>query len=102
MSAAGWTPWFDPDVVPVHPGVYRRRWPAGPYACWDGRAWRADARSPEAAASSASPSASPPSAWQGLASPPEAPCLTCKGHGLVDKGFDEETGTDLIGECPDC
>ena len=39
------TAWFDADTAPARAGVYERRAPAGPYACWDGRRWRGDAGS---------------------------------------------------------
>lgn len=104
MPAAGstFTPWFSGDVSPSRAGVYRRRWPAGPYACWDGSRWRADAPTPDAAAAQSGASPVPAAAWQGLLTAPALPCLTCRGHTVVDHGVDEETGEDLIGECPDC
>ena len=102
MTDPTWTDWLDPDVKPVHPGVYRRQWPGGPYACWDGRRWRADAATPEAAAAKEGISPHVDAPWQGLSTPPAAPCLTCKGHSVVDRGVDEDTGADLITECPDC
>lgn len=96
------TPWFDAADRPRRAGVYRRRWPAGPYSCWDGRQWRADAATPDAAAARTGPSRHAQAPWQGLVTPPDAPCLTCKGHTVRDHGVDEETGADLITECPDC
>jgi GAF domain-containing protein len=39
------TAWFDDATAPARPGVYERREPAGPYACWDGRGRRDDAGS---------------------------------------------------------
>lgn len=94
------TDWLAARVSPVHPGVYLRESPAGPYACWDGRRWRADAATPHAAASQAGTSARPRARWRGLSAAPSAPCLTCKGHTVVDHGV--EGDTDLISECPDC
>ena len=55
------TAWFDADSAPARPGVYERRAPAGPYACWDGRHWRGDAGSVAAAASREDVSADPAS-----------------------------------------
>jgi hypothetical protein len=102
MSPAAHTPWFDPGVRPVHVGVYRRRWPGGPYACWDGERWRADAATPEVAAAHEAASRVQDAPWQGLADAPAVLCLTCRGHSVIDRGVDEETGADLISECPDC
>jgi len=96
------TVWFDADIVPARPGVYERRAPAGPYACWDGRRWRADASSVSAAASLEELSAHRRAPWRGLVEAAAAPCATCRGHTVVDRGVDMESGADLIDECPDC
>ena len=96
------TAWFDADTAPARAGVYERRAPAGPYACWDGRRWRADAGSVAAAASRADASAIPRAAWRGLVEAAAAPCATCRGSTVIDRGVDIESGADLIGECPDC
>lgn len=98
-------PWYGSDEVPLRPGVYQRRWPAGPYSCWSGEGWFGDAVTPAAAARQQAPSRSQAAAWRGLAEPAEptdAPCTTCGGHGVIDRGHDEESGEDSIGECPDC
>ena len=34
--------------------------------------------------------------------PSPAPCATCRGHTVIDRGVDIESGADLIAECPDC
>ncbi|MEO6895366.1 MAG: hypothetical protein ABI218_01830 [Caldimonas sp.] len=96
------TPWLGGDVSPVRAGVYERRAPAGPYACWDGSRWRADASRPDDASRETNPSRFDRAAWRGLAEPSAAPCATCRGHGVVDRGIDVESGADLIEECPDC
>ena len=97
------TVWFDADVAPARPGVYERRAPAGPYACWDGRRWRGDAGSVAAAASREYTSPRQRAAWRGLVSAAaSAPCATCRGQTVIDRGVDIESGTDLIVECPDC
>lgn len=98
----GLTDWLDGRARPARPGVYERGEPGGPYACWGGQGWFADAASPEAAARQEAPSAHQSAPWRGLAQPPAAPCLTCRGHTLLDRGFDEPSGRDLIAECPDC
>jgi len=96
------TPWFDADTAPARPGVYERRAPAGPYACWDGRRWRDDAGSVAAAALREESSAVQRAAWRGLIDAAPAPCPTCRGHTVIDRGVDRESGADLIAECPDC
>ena len=96
------TAWFDADMTPARPGVYERRAPAGPYACWDGRRWRDDAGSVAAAASSAGASAIQRAAWRGLVEAAPVACATCRGHTVVDRGVDIDSGADLIAECPDC
>jgi hypothetical protein len=96
------TPWFDAAAVPARPGVYERRGGRGRYACWDGARWRRDADSAAAAARQQSPSPIQRAAWRGLGGPAAAPCATCRGHGVVDRGVDLDSGADLIDECPDC
>jgi hypothetical protein len=96
------TSWFEGGDVPVRSGVYRRRWPGGPYTCWDGERWRGDAGTPEAAAANEGTSRWPAAAWQGLVDPPATPCLTCRGHTVIDRGVDADSDADLISECPDC
>ena len=96
------TAWFDADVAPACPGVYERRAPAGPYACWDGRQWRDDAGSVAAAALREDASAVQRAAWRGLVEAAPAPCATCRGNTVIDRGVDSESGADLIAECPDC
>jgi len=96
------TGWIAGAARPVREGVYERREPAGPYACWSGAAWRADASSPAEAASQSAPSDFPAAPWRGLAEAPNSVCLTCRGQGVLDAGFDAESGRDLIDECPDC
>lgn len=73
-GGAALTPCLSGDLAPAHAGVYARRAPARPYACWDG----------------------------GLARASTLPCATCRGATVVDRGVDAESGTDLIAECPDC
>ena len=96
------TPWFAASAKPWHEGVYQRRFPAGPYTCWDGRQWRQDAVSPLAAARETQPSPVQEAAWRGCTEPPPEHCLTCRGQGVVDQGDDPETGQALIEPCPDC
>ena len=96
------TAWLNGNQRPAHAGVYQRTAPAGPYACWGGEGWFADAANPGAAARQEAPSAYQGAPWRGLAQPPQAPCLTCRGHTVLDQGFDEASGRDLIMECPDC
>lgn len=95
------TAWFDASASPGRAGVYERRAPAGPYSCWDGRRWRADAES-AAAASRQEGIARRRAAWRGLVAESAAPCATCRGQTVVDRGTDVESGADLIEECPDC
>lgn|SRR4051794_19984918 len=103
-SAAGpaRTRWFDAAALPARPGVYERRVGGARYACWDGARWRRDADSAAAAAREQAPSPIQRAAWRGLAEAAAAPCSTCRGHTVVDRGVDAETGADLIDECPDC
>ncbi len=96
------TRWLDGASAPVRAGVYLRRAPAGPFTCWDGEHWRADAATPAAAAREDRASQFLRSPWRGLIAPSDAPCATCRGHTVLDHGIDAETGADLIEECPDC
>jgi hypothetical protein len=96
------TSWLGGQQTPARAGVYARRAPAGPYACWDGARWRADADAPAAAARQQRTSRLQHAAWRGLALPSVAPCATCRGHTVLDRGVDAESGADLIEECPDC
>ncbi len=96
------TPWLEAASLPARAGVYERRAPAGPFACWDGSHWRADAPTASLAArqTGASPHSGAP--WRGLRTAVDAPCATCRGHTVLDRGIDAESGADLIEECPDC
>lgn len=94
--------WQAASVRPWEEGVYARAAPAGPYACWTGKAWRRDARTPADAARQTGTSDLPATAWRGLAEPSGRLCPTCKGHTVVDLGLHPETGEDLMAECPDC
>ena len=96
------TAWFAASSLPARPGVYERRAPAGPYSCWDGTRWRDDAQGAAAAARRQGASALQKAAWRGLVAAPSAPCATCRGQTVIDRGVDVETGVDLIVECPDC
>lgn len=96
------TAWFDAATVPPLAGVYERLAPAGPYACWDGKGWRADARTPAAAALRVESTAIEQAPWRGLVTAPPAPCATCRGQSVLDRGVDIDGGADLIEECPDC
>ncbi|MCM5681193.1 hypothetical protein M8A51_16825 [Schlegelella sp. S2-27] len=96
------TPWFSGATPPWHEGVYQRRFPGGPYSCWDGRHWRQDAVSPQAAAIETQPSRWQQAAWRGSTEPPPGHCLTCRGAQVLDLGDDAETGQALIDPCPDC
>ncbi len=96
------TPWLDAALTPAREGVYRRRFPAGPYACWDGLTWYLDAPSPTAAAAQIERSALQRARWRGLSVAPEVPCFACRGHTVIDRGVDVESGLDLIEECPQC
>jgi hypothetical protein len=101
-SPPGLTPWLAGEHQPARAGVYRRRFPAGPFACWDGARWHVDAATVAAAAREQQPSRRQDAAWRGLVEPAQAPCPTCGGHTVLDRGVDAETGADLIDECPDC
>jgi hypothetical protein len=96
------TGWFDAAALPARPGVYERRGGARRYACWDGARWRRDAESAAAAARQASASTVQHAPWRGLVEASAQACSTCRGHTVVDRGVDAETGADLIDECPDC
>ena len=96
------TPWLAGDESPARAGVYRRRFPAGPFACWDGARWHDDAATVAAAAREQRPSRRQRAFWRGLVEPAPSPCPTCGGHTVLDHGVDPETGADLIDECPDC
>jgi hypothetical protein len=96
------TTWFAAAAWPARPGVYERRGADARYACWDGSRWRRDAHSAAAAARQDSASRIQRAPWRGLVEASAAPCSTCRGHSVVDRGVDAETGADLIGECPDC
>jgi hypothetical protein len=96
------TPWLDGITRPARAGVYARRAPAGPFACWDGARWRSDAATPAAAAAQQGKSAHDAAPWRGLVKAADAPCATCRGHTVLDHGVDVGSGADLIQECPDC
>lgn len=96
------TPWFDGQATPLREGPYRRRHPAGPYSCWAQGRWYGDAPSPEAAAQARRPSRRQHAAWRGVAGNTGQPCSICRGSRVVDLGFDEESGRDLIDDCLDC
>ncbi len=96
------TPWLPGDEMPAREGVYRRQFPAGPFSCWDGERWMADANTADSAARQELVSRYQHQPWRGLAAASGEPCATCRGHGLVDQGVDVETGADLITECVDC
>jgi hypothetical protein len=96
------TAWFDAATSPARAGVYERRAPAGPFACWDGVRWRRDVEGVAAAARQEGTSKLQQVAWRGLVEPASAPCATCRGRTVLDHGIDAGTGADLIEECPDC
>jgi hypothetical protein len=96
------TDWFGTQTRPTHEGVYERLFPAGPYSCWNGAAWNADAYEPAAAARQDRLSDVQDARWRGLVEASAAPCATCRGHTVVDRGVDDDSGEDLIAECPDC
>jgi hypothetical protein len=96
------TPWLAGAERPARAGVYRRRFPGGPYACWDGTAWRVDAATVAAAAGQERRSLCQDAAWRGLVERAAVACPTCGGRTVLDRGIDVETGADLIEECPDC
>lgn len=96
------TDWISGRVTPVHEGVYERRVSDGAFSCWNGGQWNEDAASPSEAAGKTIPSRDQNASWRGLATQSDLPCATCKGHTVVDGGYDEDSGRDLIAECPDC
>ncbi|MDQ6638937.1 MAG: hypothetical protein M3Z15_04640 [Pseudomonadota bacterium] len=96
------TAWFEAASTPIRPGVYERRAPGGPFACWDGTGWHRDAESAGAAAREQGASAIQRAAWRGLVEASSAPCAPCRGHTVLDHGVDADTGADRIEECPDC
>lgn len=96
------TAWFAAPAVPARAGVYERHAPAGPFSCWDGARWRRDARTAAAAARQQNGSAYLGAKWRGLVAASAAPCATCRGHTVIDRGVDAESNADLIEECPDC
>lgn len=96
------TPWLEGDLKPQREGVYERRSRPGAYSCWNGKSWNEDAPTPFEAALETRLSHYQGTQWRGLAEPSALPCATCKGHTVVDRGFDEETGADRLEECPDC
>jgi hypothetical protein len=59
------------------------------------------ARTPRSDALPAAPVAGA-SPRRASAAPSAAPCPTCRGHTVIDRGLDVENGADLIEECPDC
>ncbi|MDB5999323.1 MAG: hypothetical protein JWP52_1022 [Rhizobacter sp.] len=96
------TDWLDGQQHPAHEGVYQRDAGDVAFACWDGSRWHADAATAEAAVTRDEISPQQALRWRGLATPSSLPCATCRGHGVLDRGFDEESERDLIDECPDC
>lgn len=97
------TDWFAGRLKPVREGVYRRQFPAGPYACWSAhQGWHDDAATPEDAAGQTRIARRQDAPWRGRTRPSSQPCGTCRGHGVLDRGVDADTGSDLINECPDC
>lgn len=96
------TGWFDANEQPVREGVYERRSTSGRYACWSGTHWYADAATPEAAAAQRRFSPRQALPWRGVATPPPGPCFACRGHSVIDHGWDDDTGRDRIEECIEC
>lgn len=99
--------WIDGGQRPESPGVYRRDWPAGPFSLWDGRRWRGDAFTEEDATNATALSSHQSSGWRGAVlrfrpRPSAAPCPTCRGHGVLDRGTDDDAGWPALDECPDC
>src|SRR3954464_15530524 len=93
--------WVAGSVNPIREGVYRRKSPAGPYTCWSGRHWYLDADSPARAATRVELSPHQAAPWRGVATPTAGPCFTCRGHTVIDRGYDAEGDADLIEEGPD-
>ena len=96
------TAWLSAGTSPALPGVYQRSGPAGPYACWDGSRWRRGATSAASAALQTAPASAAGARWRGLRQAATAPCATCRGQTVIDHGFNDDSGADLIVECPDC
>jgi hypothetical protein len=97
------TPWLAGSTTPVHVGPYKRRFPAGPYSCWNGMQWLGDSATVAGAAGSETTSRFQSVAWRGLATPAETPCPTCGGHGVLDDGSAEGAdGFPPLHPCPDC
>lgn len=67
------TPWFPPEVLPIHEGVYERKyhWGRG-YAYWDGEDWGLSEETPEDAALWVNWSSAEVCEWRGLATQPGA------------------------------
>lgn len=101
-ESAAMTACMDATAEPVREGVYWRAFPGGPYSCWSQGRWYGDAPTPDTAAAERKLSRHPQLPWAGLALPSSSPCLMCRGQGVRDLGFDEETGNDLIDDCPEC
>ncbi|MEP7057026.1 MAG: hypothetical protein ABI809_04555 [Caldimonas sp.] len=99
---AALTAWIAGLEPPRREGVYMRHSPAGPYSCWSGDRWFGDAAVPEAAAASRQPSKYRSAPWRGLATAPSEPCWSCRGHTVIDRGYDAESDVDLIDECIEC
>lgn len=102
MSNPRLSPWFMGSIVPMHEGAYKREAPAGPYSCWTQGRWWGDAATPQAAAAARRPSRLQRAAWRGLTASMEEMCRACRGGQVIDLGFDQLTGDDLIAECADC
>ena len=96
------TGWLPGSAHPVRGGIYERQSPAGPYACWGGQHWYADAQTPTEASRKHGLSRNQSVPWRGIGEPTSDRCATCRGHGVLDRGFDEDAARDLIEECPDC
>lgn len=96
------TDWISGALHPVREGVYERRVSDGSFSCWNGRSWNRDAATPVDAAGAVEASRDQNASWRGLTSASSLPCATCKGHTVIDRGFDPDSGAELLGECPDC
>ena len=101
-SAYGLTPWLPGTLAPARAGVYQRNDPAGLYSCWDGSRWRDDAADAPTAVKQMRSSPWQDAPWRGLTDAATEHCATCRGHGVVDRGDDADTGEPLISPCPDC